>query len=144
MKAVFKETERLATRPILASLRSTGVCSVSALHVLDSWVRVRISGITVLSSSKQAKYSTTGVLADILTHSADLYADVASRWDCQGYYGYDKWFAGHRNGATGLAHPNTPDIRFYRESVEWIKGQIDSDPKYKSDDTRFWVDVTPI
>lgn len=43
-------------------------------------------------------------------HSSDLYADVASRWDCQNYYGYDKWFAGHRNGASGLANPNTADI----------------------------------
>lgn len=54
------------------------------------------------------------------------------------------WFAGHRNGATGLSNPNTEDIKFYRESVEWIQSQIDSDAKYKSDDTRFWVDVTPI
>ncbi|QGI82479.1 hypothetical protein CEK25_009208 [Fusarium fujikuroi] len=79
-----------------------------------------------------------------LTHSSDIYADVASRWDCQGYYGYDRWFAGHRNGATGLSNPNTEDIRFYRESVEWIQKQIESKSTYKTDDTRFWVDVTPI
>ncbi|EEU33800.1 uncharacterized protein NECHADRAFT_89135 [Fusarium vanettenii 77-13-4] len=76
--------------------------------------------------------------------NSDIYADVASRWDCQNYYGYNMWFAGHRNGATGLSNPNTEDIKFYRESVEWIQSQIDSDTKYKSDDTRFWVDVTPI
>lgn len=83
-------------------------------------------------------------LINDLTHSSDIYADVASRWDCQEYYGYDKWFAGHRNGATGLSNPNTEDIRFYRESVEWIQKQIDSKSAYKTDDTRFWVDVTPI
>ncbi|KAJ4132322.1 hypothetical protein NW754_015137 [Fusarium falciforme] len=76
--------------------------------------------------------------------NSDIYADVASRWDCQNHYGYNMWFAGHRNGATGLSNPNTEDIKFYRESVEWIQSQIDSDAKYKSDDTRFWVDVTPI
>ncbi|KAG5796065.1 hypothetical protein H9Q69_004899 [Fusarium xylarioides] len=76
--------------------------------------------------------------------NSDIYADVASRWDCQEYYGYDKWFAGHRNGATGLSNPDTEDIRFYRESVEWIQTQIDSKSTYKTDDTRFWVDVTPI
>ncbi|RSL72572.1 hypothetical protein CEP53_001015 [Fusarium sp. AF-6] len=76
--------------------------------------------------------------------NSDIYADVASRWDCQEYYGYNMWFAGHRNGATGLSNPDTEDIKFYRESVEWIQSQIDSDAKYKSDDTRFWVDVTPI
>ncbi|KAF5583100.1 uncharacterized protein FSUBG_13221 [Fusarium subglutinans] len=80
----------------------------------------------------------------LFTHSSDIYADVASRWDCQEQYGYDKWFAGHRNGATGLSNPNTEDIRFYRESVEWIQKQIDSKSTYKTDDTRFWVDVTPI
>ena len=80
----------------------------------------------------------------LTTRSSDIYADVASRWDCQNYYGYERWFAGHRNGATGLENANTEDIKFYRDSVEWIKSQIDSDPKYESDDTRFWVDVTPI
>jgi hypothetical protein len=42
--------------------------------------------------------------------NSDLYADVAARWDCQNYYGESKWFAGHRNGASGLANPNTDDI----------------------------------
>ncbi|GJC89727.1 hypothetical protein ColLi_12565 [Colletotrichum liriopes] len=76
--------------------------------------------------------------------NSDLYADVASRWDCQNYYGYDKWFAGHRNGASGLSNPDTEDIKLYKTSVQWIQSQIDSNSKYKTDDTRFWVDVTPI
>lgn len=32
----------------------------------------------------------------------------------------------------------------YKNAVYWIKSQIDSNSKYLSDDTRFWVDVTPI
>lgn len=76
--------------------------------------------------------------------SGDLYLDVVSRHECQGYYGFDIWFAGHRNGASGIADPNTPDIQRYRSAVEWIQERIDSDPVYLSDDTRFWVDVTPI
>lgn len=76
--------------------------------------------------------------------SSDIYADVAARWDCQGYYGYDIWFAGHRNGATGLNDPWTEDIAFYKSSIQWIQSQIDSNSAYQSDDTRFWVDVTPI
>ncbi|KAI0534590.1 hypothetical protein GGR58DRAFT_516014 [Xylaria digitata] len=74
----------------------------------------------------------------------DIYADVASRWDCQGYYGYDIWFAGHRNGASGLANPYTEDIKTYKNAVQWIQSQIDGNPSYKTDDTRIWVDVTPI
>lgn len=52
--------------------------------------------------------------------------------------------AGHRNGATGLGNPYTDDINRYKSAIQWIQSQIDSDPKYKSDNTRFWVDVTPI
>jgi hypothetical protein len=80
----------------------------------------------------------------VFLDSSDIYADVASRWDCQNYYGYEKWIAGHRNGESGLNNPDTDDIRRYKSAVEWIQGQIDSSSKYKSDDTRFWVDVTAI
>ncbi|KAJ6184401.1 hypothetical protein N7519_005702 [Penicillium mononematosum] len=76
--------------------------------------------------------------------NSNVKADIASRWDCQRYYGYDKWFAGHRNGASGLANPYTQDILNYKASVEWIKQQIDSNPAYKTDDTRFYVEVVAI
>ncbi|KAE8372930.1 hypothetical protein BDV26DRAFT_297427 [Aspergillus bertholletiae] len=76
--------------------------------------------------------------------NSNVYADVASRWDCQNYYGYDKWFAGHRNGASGLSNPNTPDINNYKSAVQWIQQQIDSNNNYKYDDTRFWVNVVAI
>ncbi len=51
---------------------------------------------------------------------------MASRWDCQEYYGYDKWFAGHRNGTTGLKNPYTKDINNYKSAVQWIQKQTDS------------------
>ncbi|KAJ5492452.1 hypothetical protein N7453_010549 [Penicillium expansum] len=76
--------------------------------------------------------------------NSNVYADVASRWDCQNYYGYDKWFAGHRNGASGLNNPYTQDIQNYKSAVQWIQKQIDSNNDYKYDDTRFWVDVVAI
>ncbi|KAL2789413.1 hypothetical protein BJX66DRAFT_339402 [Aspergillus keveii] len=74
----------------------------------------------------------------------NVWADVASRWDCQNYYGVDRWFAGHRNGATGLSDPNTEDINKYKNAVYWIQQQIDRNSVYLSDDTRFWVDVNAI
>lgn len=98
-------------------------------------------------------------------YSSNVYADVASRWDCQEYYGYDKWFGGHRDGATGLADPYTQDITSelpvdspimvskahklignidYKNAVEWIQEQIESNDQYQTDDTRFWVDVPAI
>ncbi|CAG8899228.1 unnamed protein product [Penicillium egyptiacum] len=98
--------------------------------------------------------------------NTNIYADVASRWDCQNYYGTDLWFAGHRFGSSGLENPNTEDINSmpfshtrrlilpcrrsnalcieYKSAVYWIQQQIDSNSVYKSDDTRFWVDVTAI
>ena len=56
--------------------------------------------------------------------SSDLYADVAARWGCQNYYGYDKWFAGHRNGASGLANPNTADINSKCTIMRSISGRV--------------------
>ena len=79
-----------------------------------------------------------------LRYSSDIHADVAARWDCQEYYGRDKWFAGHRNGESGLNDPYTDDIARYKSAIEWIQGQIDSNSAYETDDTRFWVDVTAI
>ncbi|KAE8353292.1 hypothetical protein BDV28DRAFT_111103 [Aspergillus coremiiformis] len=76
--------------------------------------------------------------------NTNVFADVASRWDCQNYYGYDKWFAGHRNGASGLANPYTADIATYKNAVQWIQQQIDGNSNYKYDDTRFWVSVVAI
>jgi hypothetical protein len=49
-------------------------------------------------------------LTGIENRSTDLNADIQARSDCVDYYGDAKWFAGHRNGATGLENPNTEDI----------------------------------
>jgi hypothetical protein len=43
--------------------------------------------------------------------SNDLGRDVRARHTSQNYYGYDRWFAGHRNGETGVNNPNTSDIQ---------------------------------
>lgn len=43
--------------------------------------------------------------------SDDLNADIAARQECEAFYGQDKWFAGHRNGAAGLENPDTDDIQ---------------------------------
>lgn len=52
--------------------------------------------------------------------------------------------AGHRNGETGLNNPWTQDIANYKAAIQWIQQQIDTNSKYKSDDTRFWVNVPAI
>lgn len=73
-----------------------------------------------------------------------LAQDIKARQESQNYYGADKWFAGHRNGQSGLNNPYTQDITNYKNAVNWIHDQLASDSKYLSDDTRFWVSVVAI
>jgi hypothetical protein len=74
----------------------------------------------------------------------DLHLDIQTLHNSQKHYGMDVWFGGHRNGETGLKNHNTADINDYKNGVLWIRDQINKDPKHKTDDIRFWVDVTPI
>ncbi|KAI8330071.1 hypothetical protein BC941DRAFT_456933 [Chlamydoabsidia padenii] len=76
--------------------------------------------------------------------NTNLKEDIKIRQESEKFYGIDKWFGGHRNGETGLNNPDTQDIANYKNAVFWIQKQIESDHKYLSDDTRFWVDVVPI
>ncbi|KAF7592543.1 hypothetical protein BBP40_012767 [Aspergillus hancockii] len=76
--------------------------------------------------------------------NSDLGKDIKARHDGENKFGFDVWFAGHRNGESGVNNPYTDDINRYRRAIDWIEQQIKSDFKYQSDDTRFWVDVTAI
>ncbi|CRL29102.1 unnamed protein product [Penicillium camemberti] len=76
--------------------------------------------------------------------NSDLGKDIQARHDGEKYYGYETWFSGHRNGESGVNNPGTDDINAYIDAVAWIQQQIESDEKYQSDDTRFWVDVQAI
>lgn len=73
-----------------------------------------------------------------------LAQDIKARHESQNFYGADVWFAGHRNGETGIHHPYTQDITDYKNGVNWIHSQLMSNEKYLTDDTRFWIDVVPI
>ncbi|KAL4997993.1 hypothetical protein BDV10DRAFT_185610 [Aspergillus recurvatus] len=76
--------------------------------------------------------------------NSDLGKDVQARHEGEEKYGYETWFAGHRNGESGVQNPGTDDIKAYIDAVAWIQQQIESDKKYQSDDTRFWVNVHAI
>jgi hypothetical protein len=76
--------------------------------------------------------------------NSNLSWDVQVLHASQNHYGMTKWFAGHRNGQSGLNNPNTTDINRYKTAVYWIQSQINSNSKYKTDDTRFWVSVPAI
>lgn len=107
-----------------------------------------------------------GYTDGVISCSDDLAADIEARHTSEKFYGYDTWVSGHRNGESGLENPGTDDIKStysvfpsswqitfglilylsaaYQEAIEWIRQQLESDELYLSDDTRFWVDVTPI
>jgi hypothetical protein len=36
--------------------------------------------------------------------------DIRARHDGENKYGFDVWFAGHRNGQSGVESPNSSDI----------------------------------
>ncbi|KAH8783072.1 hypothetical protein F5883DRAFT_135385 [Diaporthe sp. PMI_573] len=76
--------------------------------------------------------------------NSNLNADVQCLNECQSYYGLDRWVAGHRNGATGLANPNTQDIQNYRNGVNYIQTQLTTQPNGLTNDVRYWVYVVPI
>ncbi|KAJ5942619.1 hypothetical protein N7516_002787 [Penicillium verrucosum] len=76
--------------------------------------------------------------------NSDLGKDIQARHEGEKHYGYETWFSGHRNGESGVKNPGTADINAYIDAVAWIQQQIESDKKYQSDDTRFWVDVQAI
>ncbi|KAF2994991.1 hypothetical protein E8E13_004189 [Curvularia kusanoi] len=76
--------------------------------------------------------------------NSNLEADVGCLKECQGYFGRDKWLAGHRNGETGLNNPDTQDIHNYINGVKFIEKQMLNHPGGLTNDIRYYMYVTPI
>ncbi|KAL6230949.1 hypothetical protein BDW75DRAFT_233999 [Aspergillus navahoensis] len=111
----------------------------------QNWGMLRVCASRYgFAGQSQGDWNNGALLKTSLTVLVLTSGPVASRWDCQNYYGLDVWFSGHRNGATGLSNPYTEDITNYKNAAYWIQQQIDSNSAYLSDDTRFWVDVIAI
>jgi len=66
--------------------------------------------------------------------------DVQVYNECRSYFG-DNWFAGHRNGSSGLSNPNTADINNFKTGYNWTYNQLSG---HECDDVRFWVDIPAI
>ncbi|KAG2198864.1 hypothetical protein INT46_008421 [Mucor plumbeus] len=103
----------------------------------QNWLMLR-------TSASQFKGQSAGDVKNGEVLNKDLKADIKARQESQEFFGTTKWFAGHRNGQSGLDNPDTEDIHNYMDGVNWIRDQLASDKKYLSDDTRFWVDVVAI
>jgi hypothetical protein len=74
----------------------------------------------------------------------NLSADISCVHQSQSHYGIDTWFAGHRNGETGVKKPNAADINTYKKAVYWIRDQLLANRQHLKDDTRFFVRVKAI
>ena len=70
----------------------------------------------------------------------DRSKDVIVYNECKKMFG-DKWFAGHRNGASGLINPNTKDIQMFKQGYDWTYKQLEG---HECDDVRFWVNIPAI
>ncbi|KAL0635993.1 hypothetical protein Q9L58_005022 [Maublancomyces gigas] len=103
----------------------------------QNWYMIRSTSATFRGQTA-AQYNNGAQL------NSNLSLDVTTRKNAQNSYGWDTWAAGHRNGQSGLTNPNTNDIRLYKTAVLWIQTQLNSNSKYLTDDTRFWVDVVAI
>ncbi|PVF96536.1 hypothetical protein CPB86DRAFT_816287 [Serendipita vermifera] len=77
--------------------------------------------------------------------NSNLCLDIQLRHESQNYFGEGTWFAGHRNGESGLNNPNTQDIQNYKDAIYWIRDQINSNNGAGlSNDIRWWVEVPAI
>jgi len=76
--------------------------------------------------------------------NTNLTTDVQVLHDSQTKNGITNWFAGQRNGQSGLKDPDTSDIENYRSAVYWIDGKLTANPTYLTDDTRCWVNIPAI
>ena len=103
----------------------------------QNWLMLR-SACSRFSGQSSGQYNNGAVL------NSNLSADVTCLHQSQSHYGLSTWFAGHRNGASGLSNPNTSDITAYKTAVYWIQTQINKSSSNLTNDTRFWVNVPAI
>jgi hypothetical protein len=96
------------------------------------------------TSCGQFEGQTTSQYNDGAALNSNLSEDVSCINQGQSHYGITLWFAGHRDGQTGLGNPNTADINNYKKAVYWIESQLNSSSSNRSNNTRFWVEVPAI
>jgi hypothetical protein len=76
--------------------------------------------------------------------NSNLSEDVSCINQSQSHYGLTDWFAGQRDGQSGLSNPNQSVITEYVAGVDWIESELNSSSANLSNDTRFWVEVPAI
>jgi hypothetical protein len=103
----------------------------------QNWYMLRTS-CSDFSGQSASQYNNGAVL------NSNLGEDVSCINQSQSHYGLTQWFAGQRDGQSGLSDPNQTVIAEYQAGVEWIESQLNSSSANRSNDTRFWVSVPAI
>ncbi|WP_061296237.1 carbohydrate-binding domain-containing protein [Herbidospora cretacea] len=129
------ETENMQTNYAYGDNKSGDAANFGLFK--QNWLMLRQS-CSRFSGQSVSQYNNGAVL------NTNLSADVQCLNASQSYYGLDRWFAGHRNGETGLNYPNTSDINNYKNAIYWIRDQLNSNSANLTNDTRFWVNVPAI
>ncbi|KAF8157173.1 hypothetical protein B0H34DRAFT_490072 [Crassisporium funariophilum] len=131
------ETDRMSTDYTYGDGKSSDSANFGVFK--QNWGMLRQS--TARYKGKSAADYNTGA-----EMNSNLCLDISLRHESQNYFGEGTWFAGHRNGASGLSNPNTQDIQNYKDAVYWIRNQIEyyNGGADKTSDVRFWVNVVAI
>jgi hypothetical protein len=132
LASAMVETEKLDTNYALGDNKSGD--SFNAGVAKQNWGMIR----TCHSAWKNLKSTDTGTAAML---NNDRVLDAQVYGECRAYYG-DKWWAGHRNGVSGIANPNTQDIKNFKTGEDWTNTQIQNG--HTCDDLRFWVNLPAI
>ena len=103
----------------------------------QNWYMLRTS-CSYFSGQTTSQYNNGAAL------NSNLGEDVSCINQSQSHYGLTLWFAGQRDGQSGLSNPNQTVITEYEVAVEWIESQLNSSSSNLSNDTRFWVSVPAI
>ncbi|KAJ3050402.1 hypothetical protein HK097_008637, partial [Rhizophlyctis rosea] len=99
------ETENMGTNYVYGDAKTQDAANFGIFK--QNWGMLRVC-CSRFRGQQQSQWNNGAVL------NSNLQADISCLHECQGYYGTDRWFAGHRNGASGLSNPNTQDIQNYR------------------------------
>jgi hypothetical protein len=96
------------------------------------------------TSCGQFEGQTAGDYNDGAVLNSNLSEDVSCINQSQSHYGISQWFAGQRDGQSGLSDPGQSVITEYETAVYWIEAQLNSSSANLSNNTRYWVEVPAI
>jgi hypothetical protein len=129
------ETENMQTNYAYGDNKSGDAANFGIFK--QNWGMLRVA-CSQFKGQTSSQYNNGAVL------NSNLSADISCLHQSQSYWGISTWFAGHRNGSSGLSNPNTADINAYRTGVYWIRDRLNENSANLSNDTRYWVYVVPI